>query len=126
MISCRNLLIYMGGDLQKKLMPLFHYALNPGGTLFLGTSETVGEFANLFATLDRKSKLYQRKENGSGVQCPAMGKYLPPRTEGETASRPSAKAPNESTFRLRDLTERALLQHYAPVGVLINQRGDIL
>ncbi len=126
MISCRNLLIYMGGDLQKKLMPLFHYALKPGGTLFLGTSETVGEFADLFSTLDRKSKLYQRKENGSGTQRPAMGKYLPPLTEGETALRPSAKAPGESTFRLRELTERALLQQYAPVAALINQRGDIL
>ena len=62
LISCRNLLIYMGGGLQKKLIPLFHYALNPGGMLFLGTSETVGEFVDLFATLDRKSKLYQRKE----------------------------------------------------------------
>ena len=62
LISCRNLLIYMGGGLQKKLFPLFHYALNPGGMLFLGTSETVGEFVDLFATLDRKSKLYQRKE----------------------------------------------------------------
>ena len=126
LISCRNLLIYMGGDLQKKLMPLFHYALNPGGTLFLGTSETVGEFADLFATLDRKSKLYQRKEDGSGAQRPAMGKYLPPLTEGGAASRPSAKAPGESKLRLRELTERALLQQYAPVGALINQRGDIL
>ena len=52
LISCRNLLIYMGGELQKKLIPLFHYALNPGGFLFLGTSETVGEFGDLFATLD--------------------------------------------------------------------------
>ncbi|MGO8746263.1 MAG: chemotaxis protein CheB [Thermoguttaceae bacterium] len=126
LISCRNLLIYMGGDLQKKLMPLFHYALNPGGTLFLGTSETVGEFADLFATLNSKSKLYQRKENGSGAQRPAMGKYLPPLTEGGATSRPSAKAPGESTFRLRELTERALLQQYAPVGALINQRGEIL
>ncbi len=52
LISCRNLLIYMGADLQKKLMPLFHYALNPGGFLFLGTSETVGEFGDLFAAVD--------------------------------------------------------------------------
>ena len=80
MISCRNLLIYMGGDLQKKLMPLFHYALNPGGMLFLGTSETVGEFADLFATLDHKSKLYQRKENGSGT-APGRGK-APPVSDG--------------------------------------------
>ena len=110
LISCRNLLIYMGGDLQKKLMPLFHYALNPGGMLFLGTSETVGEFADLFATLDRKSKLYQRKENGSGAQRPAVGKRLPSLTEGGADLRPSAKAPAESKLRLRELTERALLQ----------------
>ena len=57
LISCRNLLIYLGAELQKKLIPLFHYALNPGGFLFLGTSEGVGEFGDLFAALDRKAKL---------------------------------------------------------------------
>jgi two-component system CheB/CheR fusion protein len=126
LISCRNLLIYMGGELQKKLIPLFHYALNPGGVLFLGTSETVGEFTDLFATLDRKSKLYQRKEDGSVAHRPAMGKYLPPLTEGGADARPSAKASGDSKFRLRELTERALLQQYAPVGALINQHGEIL
>jgi two-component system CheB/CheR fusion protein len=126
LISCRNLLIYMSGDLQKKLVPLFHYALNPRGVLFLGTSETVGEFADLFATLDRKSKLYQRIEDGSGPRRPAMGKYLPPLTEGGADARPSAKAPGDSKLRLRELTEGALLQQYAPVGALINQHGDIL
>lgn len=77
MISCRNLLIYMGGDLQKKLIPLFHYALNPGGILFLGTSETVGDFTNLFDTLDRKLKIYQRKEDFHPM---ALGRFLPPMT----------------------------------------------
>ena len=75
LISCRNLLIYMGGGLQKKLIPLFHYALNPGGMLFLGTSETVGEFVDLFATLDRKSKLYQRREEVAGAHRTGL---LPP------------------------------------------------
>jgi two-component system CheB/CheR fusion protein len=126
LISCRNLLIYMGGELQKKLIPLFHYALNPGGVLFLGTSETVGEFADLFAAMDRKSRLYQRKENGSAARRPAPGEYLPSRSEGGAASRPSAKASGDSKFRLRELTERALLQQYAPVGALINQHGEIL
>ena len=126
LISCRNLLIYMGGELQKKLIPLFHYALNPGGVLFLGTSETVGEFADLFATLDRKSKLYQRKEDGPGAHRSAVGKYLPPATEVGAVSRPAGKAPGESKLPLRELTERALLQQYAPVGALVNERGDIL
>ncbi len=126
LISCRNLLIYMGGELQKKLIPLFHYALNPGGMLFLGTSETVGEFADLFATLDRKSKLYQRKEDGSGAHRPAVGGFSRLLTEDGPAARPSGKAPGESKLRLRELTERALLQQYAPAGALVNERGDIL
>jgi len=75
LISCRNLMIYMGGELQKRLIPLFHYALKPGGQLFLGTSETVGDFGGLFETLDRKAKLYLRKEDLSGAQRAALGQF---------------------------------------------------
>ena len=95
LISCRNLLIYMSGELQKKLIPLFHYALNPGGFLFLGTSETVGEFADLFATLDRKLKLYQRKEDIHGVHRPAMGRFLPTLTEEGVVPQPCGQGPGE-------------------------------
>ncbi|MFZ4775366.1 MAG: chemotaxis protein CheB, partial [Terrimicrobiaceae bacterium] len=63
LIACRNLLIYMSPALQKKLIPLFHYAMKPGGWLFLGTSEGVGEFGELFAVLDRKAKLYEWRED---------------------------------------------------------------
>ena len=126
LISCRNLLIYMGGDLQKKLIPLFHYAIKPGGMLFLGTSETVGEFVDLFGTLDRKSKLYQRTEDLPGAHRPVMGKYLQSSTEGGADARPYAKTPGESKLRLRELTERTLLEQYAPVGALVNEHGDIL
>ena len=123
LISCRNLLIYMGGELQKKLIPLFHYALNPGGILFLGTSETVSEFVDLFATMDRKAKLYQRKEEAAGARRPA---YLLNLSEDGSLPRLSGKAPGESKLAARELTERALLQHYAPPGALVNERGDIL
>jgi two-component system CheB/CheR fusion protein len=79
LISCRNLLIYMNGDLQKKLIPLFHYALNPGGYLFLGTSETVGEFADLFTVLDRKAKAVSAQ--GRFRWRPARpGPVMPPMT----------------------------------------------
>ena len=61
LISCRNLLIYMNGELQKKLIILFHYALNPEGVLFLGNSESVGESATLFDAMDRKWKIYRAK-----------------------------------------------------------------
>lgn len=60
LISCRNLLIYMGAALQK-IIPLFHYALNPTGYLFSGTSETVGDAEALFSTEDCKEKIYRRK-----------------------------------------------------------------
>jgi two-component system CheB/CheR fusion protein len=127
LISCRNLLIYMGGELQKRLIPLFHYALNPGGFLFQGTSETVGDFGDLFSALDRKAKLYQRKEDVHGAPRAALGRLLPPMSAME---RPHQRITGETAISikrpLRELTEQALLQQVAPAGALINDRGDIL
>ncbi|MFI5337664.1 MAG: chemotaxis protein CheB, partial [Opitutales bacterium] len=123
LISCRNLLIYMDAELQSKLIPLFHYALNPGGMLFLGTSESVGEFDYLFATMDRKSKLYRRQDSVSGVYRPGS---FPALQEDGSAPRRSGRMPGGSDLPLRELTERALLQRYSPAGALINDRGDIL
>ena len=127
LISCRNLLIYMGGDLQKKLIPLFHYALNPGGFLFLGTSETIGEHDALFAVVDRKLKLYQRKEDFRGVRRASSGRFPLAMTATDTAS-PSAAGMNARAVRppLRELTECALLQQLVPVGALVNGQGDVL
>ena len=68
-LSCRNLLIYLSPELQKGLLPLFHYSLNPRGVLFLGKSETVGEFTELFAMLDDKARLYQRTRFAFAVQA---------------------------------------------------------
>jgi len=64
LISCRNLLIYMSSELQKKVIPVFHYSLNKNGFLFLGTSETIGEFSDIFSTADRKWKIFQKKPVG--------------------------------------------------------------
>ena len=127
LLSCRNLLIYMGADLQKKLIPLFHYALHPGGFLFLGTSETVGDFGDLFIGLDRKSKLYRRKEDTPGAQRAALGRFLPPMSAIDaTLRQASAKTVSPVKLSLRELTEQALLQQVAPAGALINGQGDIL
>jgi two-component system CheB/CheR fusion protein len=127
LISCRNLLIYMSGDLQKKIIPLFHYALNPGGFLFLGTSETVGEFGDLFAALDRKLKLYQRKEDIHGAQRAALGRFLPPMTPyEELVPQTAGKTADPGKLPLRELTEQALLQQFAPAGALVDDHGDIL
>lgn len=67
LISCRNLLIYFGANLQKQVMPVFHYALNPNGYLLLGKSETVGQFAHLFSTVDAKNKIFQKKKGTKQV-----------------------------------------------------------
>jgi two-component system CheB/CheR fusion protein len=127
LISCRNLLIYMDGDLQKKLIPLFHYVLKPDGMLFLGTSETVGEFDNLFSALNHKSKLYQRKEDFQSAQRAVMGRFYQSLTALDAALlRTAGKTASPVKLPLRELTEQALLQQIAPAGALVNGHGNIL
>ena len=127
LISCRNLLIYLGGELQRKLIPLFHYALNPDGLLYLGTSETVGEFNDLFAPLDRKAKLYQRRDGTHSGPSLAMNRFLPP-IAGTALAPPqtAGKAAGSTRRPLRELTEQALLQRMAPAAALVSAQGDIL
>jgi two-component system CheB/CheR fusion protein len=127
LISCRNLLIYMGGALQKKLIPLFHYALNPGGMLFLGSSETVGEFSQIFDSLDRNSKLFLRKEEHLTEQRVALAQLMPP-IPALAAALPAGPGKGSAPRKpsLRELTEQALLQLAAPAAALINAQGDIL
>jgi two-component system, chemotaxis family, CheB/CheR fusion protein len=127
LLSCRNLLIYMGADLQKKLIPLFHYALNPGGFLFLGTSETVGEFGDLFSPLDRKLKLYRREEDIRGMQRVTFGRLLPLSTAGDAVQPKNlGTGTTPGKMSLRELTEQALLRQVAQAGALVNGHGDIL
>ena len=78
-LSCRNLLIYLDTALQKRLLPMFHYALRPHGLLFLGTSETISGFDDLFSAVDKHWKLYKRKETTS----PPLFLGLPPTAEAE-------------------------------------------
>jgi two-component system CheB/CheR fusion protein len=128
LISCRNLLIYLDATLQKKLIPLFHYALNANGCLFLGTSEGVGEFDNLFAVLERKAKLYQRKENPLGAQRAVIGRYMPAVTASDALlpSRVAQRTAYPIKLPLRELMEQALLRHLAPASALVNAGGDIV
>jgi len=127
LVSCRNLLIYMRADLQKKLIPLFHYALNPAGTLFLGNSETIGDFSDLFTTLDRKSKLYQRKDDFIGTHHSALNRFLPHITKQKKDNlQITGTTPSTAKLPLREMTEQALLQQFTPAAALVNAQGDIL
>ncbi len=128
LIVCRNLLIYMDGDLQKKLVRLFHYALNPGGFLFLGASETAGESAELFAVLDRTSKFFQRTEDFYGGRRAYAGAFPSPAREmgGAPQGKTSRKGAGRVKQSLRELTEQALLQRVAPPSALVDSGGNIL
>ena len=107
LLSCRNLLIYLGSDLQKRLLALFHYALQPNGWLFLGTSETVGELTHLFSVLDRKAKLYQRKEDYHGAHREALNRFLPPFVKDPELKAPK---PQDKPVKVsqRELTEQTM------------------
>lgn len=118
-LTCRNLLIYLTAEMQKKLMPLFHYSLNSGGFLFLGSAEAVGNFTDLFKLLDRRSRLYQRRQ---------------PLLQAEPVEFPISFAPVQSAANqsapivqsIQSLADKLILQHYAPPTVLVNGQGDIL
>jgi two-component system CheB/CheR fusion protein len=123
LISCRNVLIYLDADLQKQILPLFHFTLNANGFLFLGTSESIGAAAELFAPVDMKWKIFRRKgplhhhlaDYPTLTQLPAAQVKVP----GQTAL-PVAEADP------RTLMERIVLEEFAPPSLLINSRYDVL
>jgi two-component system CheB/CheR fusion protein len=121
LMSCRNLLIYMTSDLQQRVIPLFHYALNPGGFLFLGTSETPSESSRRFEVIDRRWSLFQRPTDDTTSGLPAG--FTRPEQHQPT---PRETQPPQSKRSLRELGEQALLKAFAPVAVMINEQGDIL
>jgi two-component system CheB/CheR fusion protein len=125
LLCCRNLLIYFTGELQKKLLPLFHYTLNPGGILFLGSSETIGGFQDLFNTIDNKWKIFQRRESpGAMTTLVDMPSALLPQEHGSTKTAP--KPPLEVGASMAELSRHMLLERFVPPSVLVNETGDIL
>ena len=115
-LSCRNLLIYLTPELQKKIIPLFHYSLKSGGFLLLGNAETVGSFTNLFEPLSGKSRLYRRLE--PTVQSEPVEFPLP--------HAPHPLPPLKPAENIQALADRLILKRYAPASVLVNKNGDIL
>lgn len=124
-VSCRNLMIYFGTTLQKRLVPLFHYSLRPGGALLLGTSETVGRAQGLFQPLHQKSRLYWRSDNAGAlgaVVFPTQRRQAPRSATQETPL-PQLHTPPAN---LQSLADQLLLQSYSPPAVLVNEGGDIV
>ncbi|HSB77980.1 MAG TPA: CheR family methyltransferase [Candidatus Methylomirabilis sp.] len=122
LISCRNLLIYLDAETQARLIPLFNFALNPGGYLFLGKSESVGGQTDLFAAVSKQARLYRRHTPARPLALespifPAGKRTMP--AAGPAAGRPPAAAFGE-------LIRQALLTHFAASVVLVNRRGHVL
>jgi two-component system CheB/CheR fusion protein len=121
-LLCRNLLIYMEAELQQKLMNLFHYSLNAGGLMLLGSAENVNTQERLFTTIDAKLKFYKRSITPiemDRMDFPSAFSHSTKRLQEDIS--PVKVAENLQTF-----AEQLLLQNFAPASVLINQEGDIL
>jgi two-component system, chemotaxis family, CheB/CheR fusion protein len=119
LISCRNLLIYLSADLQKKIIPLFHYSLNPDGFLLLGISESIGSSGNLFQLIDAKNKLYKKKPVEKRIDY----NFTLARIPGEKTD--NRKNLLEHSDILKE-ADRLILSKYAPAALLINQNLDII
>ena len=127
-ISCRNVLIYLGPVLQKRIMPIFHYALRPRGFLMLGGAEgVIGTASDLFELMDRKHKIYCRKSTASGLHFD----FAASRYSFEAGNIASGKETQqrEGGVHLMDLhkeADRLLLTKYSPVAVVINDDMEVL
>ncbi|MDP2020561.1 MAG: chemotaxis protein CheB [Hydrogenophaga sp.] len=125
MLSCRNLLIYLEPELQDRLMPIFHYALKPGGVLCLSPSESIGSHQDLFQTVERKFNIYRAKSTLASRRA-LLNSRIAWTPEG-TPSESGAAGPRLlRETSVTELARRALLQAFAPASVLTELNGDIL
>lgn len=124
LISCRNVLIYLGPQLQKRCLPIFHYALNPGGYLMLGPSETVGTFGDMFELVDKRGKIYAKKV------LPGRREVELPLYQGElkTLAAPEMAPPSDSddfNAKVQKVADQIMLGSYAPAGVIIDSNLNV-
>jgi two-component system CheB/CheR fusion protein len=121
LITCRNLLIYFNTELQRKVIPIFHYSLLPDGILFLGSSETISVFVDLFSMIDKKWKIYKRRESVFSAQ-PLIDFPIT-----HTIKKIDGTIMEKSNFKnITQLAEKIILQNYSPNCVLISEAGEIL
>jgi two-component system CheB/CheR fusion protein len=128
LVVCRNLLIYLGEPLQRKVIAVFHYALKPSGFLMLGRSETVGLHAELFAMADSRWKIYRRK---AGMADPREIEYLPrprvpPEKPGPRAISSTAEPGATGDWEAQGEANRLLLDRFAPPSVIVDADTRII
>jgi two-component system CheB/CheR fusion protein len=121
-LTCRNLLIYMDAELQKKLLGLFYYSINPEGFMVLGSAETLGTQSHFFTPIDSKLKIFKR---GQSTLNPELFDF-PSSFSRKNQSKIETQAPIKSTPNIQTLADQLLLQQFSPPGVLVNDKGDII
>jgi two-component system CheB/CheR fusion protein len=121
LVSCRNVFIYMEPGLQERILTLFHYALRPGGVLFLSPAEGIGDHARLFTPIDRKWRLFRAQRNVASARAVLSSglSWVKGAAAGEATG-----SPPMSDFA--EVTRRSLLQYFAPAAVLTDRAGTIL
>src|SRR5262245_39572299 len=123
LISCRNLLIYLGPEFQSRVIPVFHFALKPAGYLFLGTSENISQYADLFQRLDKKQRLFQRRDH---VASPLQFPLFVPGSRLTVAGGELKREMSSSPGNLRRVVEAKVLEAFAAAHVVVNRDGDIV
>src|SRR5262249_41147649 len=125
LLSCRNLLIYLESDLQKRVLWLFSYALRPTGLLFLGTSESVAGFDDLFAVTDKKWKLFQRRDTGA-QRMPELQAELQSAGVPAVRAQQMPRAGARTNAGVGPIAEKLLLSNFVPPSVIMSERGEII
>ncbi len=125
LVVCRNLLIYLESDLQKKLLPTFHYTLNPDGLLFLGSSESISEFNDLFEALDNRWKIYRRKDAPQHIPdlyARSQRQTGPEEPVGQSFSVPAQSRGGAMARQI----QRMLLDRFAPTAIIVDSQATIV
>jgi len=124
LVSCRNLLIYFGPDAQNQVIPTFHYALRPSGYLFLGTSENVSQFGDLFGAVDKKHRIFRcRNEASSQVRLPLSLAQAKPSGSFENLKQSRSAL---AAMTLRQAVDAQVLDRFAPAHVVVTRDGDVV
>jgi two-component system, chemotaxis family, CheB/CheR fusion protein len=127
LVACRNLLIYVQPVLQKRIVPILHYALKPSGFLVLGSSESVSAFPDLFSTVDKKHKIYAKKITASRLHYNFAESYYP--TGGGTdipGKTTESQGSPDPEVDVQIEADRLVLKNYAPVGVVIDANMEVV
>ncbi len=122
LVSCRNLLIYFGPDVQSQVIPIFHYALRPDGFLFLGSAENVGQFAELFAPIEKRARIFRRRSDAA----PSLRPPIPLQSfrPGQGATLVPHRSPLTG-LALRQAVDEQVLERFAPAHVVVDREGDV-